>query len=212
MENNNLQGQEGCQDDLMIKYQSFLDIESKLEESNEKYLYLLAEFDNFKKRTAKQNEEFKKTANEKIILDLIQVMDDFERAVNAFQTKSDDEIVEDAFEYVEKYNSSKGNNNFQNALEIACLKAFQAGAKSMNENSVIDGVKFIQTKFKTMLKSYGVEEINCEIGDEFNSNIHEAISMINLGISMKNKIGDIIQKGYKLNDKIVRYPKVCVGA
>ena len=144
------------------------DLKQDLALEKEKYLRLFAEFENFKKRTAKERLELYKTANQEVISSLIPVLDDFKRAV--LQIEKD----------------SKGFDK--------------------------KGVELIYNKFNDSLKSNGLEETKVETGDNFNPDLHEAISQIKASNeNQKGKIIDVIELGYKLGEKIIRYPKVVVG-
>ena len=144
------------------------DLKDEIALEKEKYLRLFAEFENFKKRTAKERLELYKTANQEVITSLIPVLDDFKRAV--LQIEKD----------------SKGFDK--------------------------KGVALIYNKFNDSLKSNGLEETKVETGDNFNSDLHEAISQIKASNeNQKGKIIDVIELGYKLGGKIIRYPKVVVG-
>ena len=146
----------------------FDELEQDLALEKEKYLRLFAEFENFKKRTAKERLDLLKTANQDVITSLIPVLDDFKRAV--LQIEKD----------------SKGFDK--------------------------KGVELIFNKFNDSLKSNGLEETMVEVGDVFNSDLHEAISQIKVtNENQKGKIIDVIELGYKLGEKIIRYPKVVVG-
>jgi len=144
------------------------DLGQDLALEKEKYLRLFAEFENFKKRTAKERLDLFKTANQEVITSLIPVLDDFKRAV--LQIEKD----------------SKGFDK--------------------------KGVELIYNKFNDTLKSNGLEETKVEVGDVFNPDLHEAISQIKaINENQKGKIIDVIELGYKLGEKIIRYPKVVVG-
>ena len=146
----------------------FNELKQDLALEKEKYLRLFAEFENFKKRTAKERLDLFKTANQDVIISLIPVLDDFKRAV--LQIEKD----------------SKGFDK--------------------------KGVELIFNKFNDSLKSNGLEETKVEIGDVFNSDLHEAITQIKAtNENQKGKIIDVIELGYKLGEKIIRYPKVVVG-
>lgn len=141
---------------------------SKLAELNDKHLRLQAEFDNFRKRTAKEKLDLTVTASENVIKDILPVLDDFERALQ---------------------NMEKNGNEAD-----------------------IQGVTLIFNKLKTILKAKGLEEIEAMDAD-FNTDEHEALTMIPApDESKKNKVLDVIQKGYKLNGKVIRYARVVVGA
>ena len=144
------------------------DLKQDLALEKEKYLRLFAEFENFKKRTAKERLDLFKTANQEVITSLIPVLDDFKRAVL--------QIEKDSKEFDKK------------------------------------GVELIYNKFNDTLKSNGLEETKVEVGDVFNPDLHEAISQIKAtNENQKGKIIDLIELGYKLGEKIIRYPKVVVG-
>ena len=148
--------------------QQLKDLKDEITLEKEKYLRLFAEFENFKKRTAKERLELYKTANQEVITSLIPVLDDFKRAV--LQIEKD----------------SKGFDK--------------------------KGVELIYNKFNDSLKSNGLEETKVETGDNFNPDLHDAISQIKASNeNQKGKIIDVIELGYKLGEKIIRYPKVVVG-
>ena len=144
------------------------DLKQDLVLEKEKHLRLFAEFENFKKRTAKERLELFRTANQEVITSLIPVLDDFKRAVL--------QIEKDLKEFDKK------------------------------------GIELIFNKFNDSLKSNGLEETKVEVGDVFNPDLHEAISQIKAtNENQKGKIIDVIELGYKLGEKIIRYPKVVVG-
>jgi molecular chaperone GrpE len=134
----------------------------------DKYIRLIAEFENFKKRTIKEKVEFSKRAGEDIYLTLLPVLDDFERAMKSINSASD-------------------------------------------VDSLKEGVNLIYSKFKSTLEAQGLKEIN-SIGTPFNTDLHEAITNVDTpDEEMKGKVVDELEKGYFLNDKIIRYAKVVVG-
>ncbi|MBN1387795.1 MAG: nucleotide exchange factor GrpE [Bacteroidales bacterium] len=144
------------------------DISVKLAELQDKYLRLSAEFDNYRKRTLKERIELIKSAGENILVSLLPVMDDFDRAVSLIETTSD--------------------------------------CKAMEE-----GLKLIYGKMKDFLKQNGVKEIDA-LDKDFDTDLHEAVTKIPAAEKKKKgKVVDVIQKGYYLNDKIIRYAKVVVG-
>jgi len=143
-------------------------LKKELAEEKDKYVRLFAEFENYKKRTAKERLELFKTANSEVMSSLIPILDDFDRA-----TKQSDKILAD---------------------------------------DQIDGFKLIFNKFIEILKSNGLSETKTLKGDIFDAEIHEAITQIpSKKPDGKGKIIDIIEKGYKLGEKIIRYPKVVVA-
>ncbi len=145
------------------------ELEKKLEEEKKSYLLLMADFDNFRKRTRNEISEIIKNAGEKIFRDLLPIIDDFERGIKA--TSSDDE----------------------------------------NSQAVKDGMVLIYNKLIKFLEQNGVKEFNPE-ENEFDADKHEAISMIPApSEDLKGKILDTVQKGYMINDKVLRYAKVVVA-
>lgn len=149
-----------------------LSVEDQLKEDlgkeKDKFLRLFAEFENYKKRTTKERIDLFKTAGQDVILSLLPVMDDFDRAI----------------------------------IEIS----------KTEENDLLTGVELIRNKLKSTLNSKGLEEVAVQIGDPFNADEHEAITQIAApSDKLKGKIVDVIEKGYKLGDKVIRYPKVITG-
>ena len=140
---------------------------AKYAELNDKYLRLQAEFDNYRKRTAKEKIEMSAMASENVIKDILPVFDDFERALQ---------------------NMEKNGNEAD-----------------------MQGVTLILNKLKDTLKKKGLEEIEA-MDTEFNTDEHEALTMIPApDESKKGKVLDVIQKGYKLNGKVIRFARVVVG-
>lgn len=108
--------------------------------------------------------------------------------------------------------SSKGDT-FKLILPI--LDDFDRALKSINEaediNSLKEGVELIHSKIVKSLSGNGLEEMKTQ-EEEFNPDIHEAITNIPApSEELKGKVVDVVEKGYKLNDKIIRFPKVVVG-
>lgn len=143
------------------------ELTESLNHEKEKYLRLFAEFENFKKRTARERIELFKTAGQEVISAILPILDDFERAIN--QTPKE------------------GRKPFEGFLLII--------------NKLID-----------VLKSNGLNITETKIGDTFDAEIHEAITLIPAqDDAQKGKIIDITEKGYQLGDRIIRFPKVVVG-
>ena len=139
-----------------------------LKAEKDKYLRLFAEFENYKRRTAKERIELFSTASEEVMVSLLPVLDDFDRASSEIEKSKDNEIF--------------------------------------------NGILLIKNKLFDSLNSKGLSEIEIKKGDDFNADIHEAITQIPApNKKMKGKIIDIIEKGYKLGEKIIRYPKVVIG-
>ncbi|MGX7668234.1 nucleotide exchange factor GrpE [Flavobacterium pedocola] len=84
-------------------------------------------------------------------------------------------------------------------------------SKSEDE-AMVKGVELIYDKLKSTLVSKGLEEVELKAGDDFNADFAEAITQIPAGDDMKGKVVDVVEKGYKLGDKIIRFPKVVIGA
>jgi len=144
------------------------ELENKLKESDNKYIRLSAEFDNYRKRTLKEKMELVKSGGESVLLNILPVVDDFDRALQALKDEH-------------------------------------------NENAIKDGIELVYKKFSDFLTLNGVSEIDAK-GKEFDTDIHEAITKIPApDESMKGKVVDVIQKGYSLNDKVIRFAKVVVG-
>ena len=146
-----------------------LSLEERFSELNDKHLRLHAEFENFKRRTAKERIELYKTAGEDVLTSLLPILDDFERAIKA-KTDAGEELKED------------------------------------------EGVLLIYNKMKSSLELKGLNAMEDAIGKELNTDFHEAITKIPAeNEKMKGKIIDVIEKGYFLNDKVIRYAKVVVA-
>jgi len=142
-------------------------LKSQIAELNDKYLRQVAEFDNFRRRNAKERVELIQTAGKDVITDLLDVLDDSERAQKQMETTDD----------------------------VTQIK---------------QGVQLVFSKLRNTLSAKGLKPME-SIGKEFNPDLHEAITEIDAGEKMKGKVVDEIQKGYYLNDKIIRHAKVVVG-
>jgi molecular chaperone GrpE len=144
-------------------------LEAKLQDEKDRYHRLYAEFDNFRRRTAKEKLELISRASENICTDLLPVLDDFERAES---------------------NSSE----------------------EMDTKSVLEGVNLVHLKLKKTLESQGLKPIESAVGKALDTDFHEAITMIPApNDELKGKIIDEVEKGYMLNDKVIRFSKVVVG-
>jgi len=140
----------------------------KLAEINDKHLRLQAEFDNFRKRTMKEKAELIKSGGESVLVNILPVVDDFERALNSLKDVSDED----------------------------------AGKK---------GTQLIYNKFSEFLKQNNIKVIDA-VNQDFNVDLHEAITKIPVpDESLKGKVVDVLQKGYLLNDKVIRFAKVVIG-
>jgi molecular chaperone GrpE len=160
----NANGEQLVLEELSIEEQ----LAEDLAKEKDKHIRLFAEFENFKKRTAKERMDLFKTANQEVLLALLPVLDDFDRAVTEIK-KSEDELL-------------------------------------------LKGVELIHDKLKNTLVSKGLEEVEVRAGDAFNADYAEAITQIPAPTpELKGKIVDVLEKGYKLGDKIIRFPKVVIG-
>lgn len=137
-------------------------------ELNDRFLRLYSEFDNFKRRTAKERIELYKTAGEEVILALLPVLDDLDRAIS----------------------SNVDNNDLK---------------------SVKEGFTLMEGKLKAALEQQGLENMN-SLHTKFDTDMHEALTNIPAPKKkLKGKVVDVIEKGYLLNGKVIRYAKVVVG-
>jgi molecular chaperone GrpE len=144
------------------------DLNKKYDELNNSFLRLHAEFDNFRKRTLKEKAELIRSGGERVLLDIITLVDDFERALV---------ILHDA----------------------------------EDKDAMLEGMDLIYSKFISFLKQHGINEIEA-IGQPFDAERFEAVTTIPVtDASEKGLIVDCIQKGYEMNEKIIRFPKVIVG-
>ena len=161
---NNANGEQLIIEELSVEEQLTQD----LAKEKDKFLRLFAEFENYKRRTTKERIELFKTANQEVLLAMLPVLDDFDRAMVEIN-KSGDELL----------------------------------AK---------GVELIHEKLKGTLVAKGLEQVDVKAGDAFDADFAEAITQIPAASEkMKGKIVDVVEKGYKLGDKIIRFPKVVIG-
>jgi molecular chaperone GrpE len=143
-------------------------LRAELDEMQKKYLYLLSEFENYKRRTAKERLDLFKTASKDLLVELLPVLDDFERGLQAMEVSTD----------------------------VTAVKT---------------GVDLVYNKFKGILTNKGLQPIE-SVGADFDTELHEAISQAPAAEeAQKNKVMAEVEKGYKLNEQVVRYAKVIVG-
>lgn len=143
--------------------------EELLAQEKDRYIRLYAEFENYKRRTAKERIEFAQYANQDIMINLLAVLDDFERAIKEL-------------------------------------------SKSESNAAELKGVELIYQKLKGVLNDKGLKKIEVNAGDVFNVDFHEAITQIPApSEDLKGKIVDVIQTGYTLHDKVIRFSKVVIG-
>lgn len=141
-----------------------------LAEMKDKYVRLMAEFENFRRRTARERIEQAKTASQDLMSDLIPVLDDMERARQSIE-------------------------------------------KTKDVEAVIQGLELVFQKLKNVTQQKGLKPIDVNVGDNFDSDQEEAVSQAPApSEELKGKIIDVIEKGYTLNDKVIRFAKVIIGA
>ncbi|WP_394345054.1 nucleotide exchange factor GrpE [Chryseobacterium rhizoplanae] len=163
-EENNVQNDATSQDNVTAAPSP----EELLAEEKDRYIRLYAEFENYKKRTSKEKMEFFQYANQEMMVSMLGVLDDFERALK----------------------------------EIA---------KNGNPAD-LQGVELIYQKFKNKLTEKGLKTMEVRAGDSFNVDFHEAITQIPApSEDLKGKIVDVIETGYTLGDKVIRFAKVVTG-
>ncbi len=143
-------------------------LRAELEEQKDKYMRLFAEFDNYKRRSAKERIELIQTASKEVITSLLQVLDDTDRAEKQMQETDDPEHIK-------------------------------------------EGVQLVFNKLRKALKSRGLEPME-SVGTNFDVEKHEAITELPVDDKkQKGKVVAEIEKGYYLNDKLIRFAKVVVG-
>ncbi|HIN39183.1 MAG TPA: nucleotide exchange factor GrpE [Flavobacteriales bacterium] len=146
-----------------------LSADDKYAELNDRFLRLYSEFDNYKRRTAKERLDLFKTASEEIVVAMLPVLDDFDRAIKSNEETNDSEVLK-------------------------------------------EGIILVRNKFKGVLEQKGLEPMDSQ-GKPFDTDIHEALTKIPATKKkFKGKVMDVIEKGYLLNGKVIRYAKVVVGS
>ena len=144
-------------------------LEQEIGEQKDKYLRLYSEFENFRRRSAKERLELISTASSELMEELLPVLDDFERALKSF---SDEE----------------------------------------QHKEIKEGIELVYHKYKRVLENKGLKEIEVAAGSEFDSEFQEAITKIPAPQEeLKGKVVDVIEKGYKMSDKVLRFAKVVIG-
>ncbi len=142
-------------------------LKTEVDEQKDKYLRLFAEFDNFKRRSAKERMELIQTAGKDVVVSMLEVIDDCDRAEKQLQTSND----------------------------VASIK---------------EGISLVFNKLRSTLNNKGLKAMQ-SINTEFDVEKHEAITEVPAADDMKGKVVDEVEKGYYLNDKIIRFAKVVVG-
>lgn len=139
-----------------------------IEKEKKEYLFLMADFDNYRKRVTREKADLIKNASERVLSDLLPIVDDFERGL-------------------------------------------AAAKKTGDADAIRQGMEMIYNKLVKFLEVHGVKAIE-STGETFNPDLHEAIATIPApSDDLKGKVVDTTQKGYMLNDKVLRYAKVAVG-
>lgn len=158
--------EETVEEEVVIEEVSEVEkLQSEVAELKDKYLRLYADFDNFRKRTAKEKSEMFQSASEKVLVDLLPVVDDYERAV--------------------------------------------ANAK---EGEISEGISLVFNKLNAVFAGKGLKIMEAK-GEVFNADLHDCIAQFPVQEEdAKGKVFDVIEKGYFLNDKVIRFAKVIVGS
>lgn len=143
---------------------------AELAEMKDKYIRLMAEFENFRRRTAKERQDLLKTANQDLMGDLLPVLDDMERARQSMEATKD-------------------------------------------VDAMLQGLELVFHKLKHVTQQKGLKPMDIKAGADFDADMHEAVTQIPAPADdLKGKIVDVIEKGYTLNDKVIRFAKVIIGA
>ncbi|MBS0001210.1 MAG: nucleotide exchange factor GrpE [Cyclobacteriaceae bacterium] len=146
-------------------------LKSEIGELKDKYLRIYSEFENYRRRTSREKFELVSTANEELMVELLPVIDDFERAIKALE---------------------------ENDMDIQAVK---------------EGIVLIFNKLKNVTEKKGLKPMESKPGDSFDTEIHDAITQIPVPEeNLKGKVVDTVEKGYYLNDKVIRFAKVVIGA
>lgn len=144
-------------------------LKEELKESKDQYLRLVAEFDNFRKRNAKERIELIQTASKDLVQTLLVVLDDSERAMKTMETATDIDAVK-------------------------------------------EGMSLVMSKLSSILGQKGLKAMEEQVGKEFDAELHEAITEVPAPTEeLQGKVVDVVEKGYYLNEKLIRYAKVVVG-
>ena len=147
--------------------QQLAQAQAAIEKEKKEYLFLMADFDNFRKRTLKEKAELIRNGAENAMKGLLPILDDFERGLDAISSSSDADAVK-------------------------------------------EGMQLIYNKFVKYLEQNGVKAMD-STGADFNDELHEAVALVPGDSANKGKVIDTLQRGYMLNDKVLRHAKVAVG-
>ena len=143
-------------------------LELELAEAKDKYLRLYSEFENFRRRNAKERVELIKTASADLMTELLSTIDDFDRANQANEKQQDVEVVKEGFELI--------------------------------------SIKLLKT-----LETKGLKLMETPKGTDFDAELHEAVTQFPAEEELKGKIIDTVEKGYYLDEKVIRFAKVVIG-
>lgn len=161
--------EETANEDAANELSEIEELEIKIKEGNDKYIRLYSEFDNFRKRTAREKVDLINTASSDVLKNILPVLDDFDRAFVNEDVADDPEVLKGGFGLIHK-------------------------------------------KLITVLEQKGLKAMVTEKGNDFDTDLHEAIAQIPAPEeSLKGKIIDTIEKGYYIHDKILRHAKVVIG-
>lgn len=154
-------------DEMETLKNQLAEAQAALEKEKKEYLFLMADFDNFRKRTIKEKSELIKNGAESAMKGLLPILDDFERGLDAIKDTT-------------------------------------------GVDAVKEGMVLIYNKFVKYLEQNGVKAID-STGADFTDELHEAVALVPGDPEQKGKVIDTVQKGYMLNDKVLRHAKVAVG-
>lgn len=162
-------GEEQAEDNGNAQQEEIERLKVEISEAKEKYLRLYSEFENFRRRSAREKLDMVQTANQELVKDMLPVLDDFERAASNYSEK-------------------------------------------MDVNALKEGMDLIANKFSKVLEQKGVKPMDTKEGTDFDPEIHEAITQIPASKDeLKGKVVDVVEKGYYLHDKVIRFAKVIIG-
>ena len=166
-------------DNLSDKFSA---LQAECDKYKDQLLRTLAEFDNYRKRTLQEKSELIKNGGERVLTELLTIVDDFERALQHEPA----------------------------AAAPNAAPAAEAGATPTE--SVPEGFRLIYTKLIDFLAKQGVKAIEAASGTPFDDNFHEAVAMIPAPVpELKGKVVECVRRGYLLNEKVIRYAHVLVG-
>ena len=164
----NSESAENMAEQAAVQDSSIEKLQSDLAEQKDKFIRLYSEFENFRRRTAKEKLDLIQSANEQLLKSLLPVLDDFDRAEKAFGERNEKEL---------------------------------------------EGIFLIRSKFRKILEQAGVKPMDIQQGSDFDADFHDAITQVPAPEEkLKGKIVDVVESGYLLNDKVIRFAKVVVGS